>query len=185
MANLEVSHSSTVPHPTHQQLDDLDALLQQMLSVPVQPAADEAAEDRSPPKPEQAAESVTAPSIAEPSASLERPTDRPAVPSSDAEPTPTVEPEPLAALEQLEAALSDQRPTPEATSRPTDAWHPSPSLLPLVWCNRIFDGLTVPLGPLGRWLRGPSGRLLLGWTGLALLATALALSLFDLIRWIW
>jgi hypothetical protein len=226
MANLEVTYSSTVPNPTRQQLDELDTLLQQMLGLPVQPATEEAEANSSAfPEPERTAEPRLTPA-ALPAAtaeeagteSLERSslegrmdfqsvpaesrTDWQSVPLPGRIAKPSYEPAPegIAALEQMEAQLSQQLQKPEnrkesqagetghlETDRPTDRHGPwvAFGLRPLIWCNQVFDGLTVPLGPLGRWLRGPSGRWLLGWTGLALLALALALSLFDLIRWIW
>ena len=58
-------------------------------------------------------------------------------------------------------------------------------LLLLVWCNRVFDGCTVPLGPLGRWLRGASGRTALGWAGLLMLAAASGLFLNGWFGWTW
>jgi hypothetical protein len=58
-------------------------------------------------------------------------------------------------------------------------------LLPLLWFNRLFDRLALGLGAPGYWLRGPLGRGLLGWLGLALLATALALVLLDHMSWTW
>ncbi len=58
-------------------------------------------------------------------------------------------------------------------------------LWPLVWINIAFDGLTFLLGPLGRWLRGPTGRPLIGWIGVLLFAGALAWALFDWMGWTW
>ena len=55
-------------------------------------------------------------------------------------------------------------------------------LRPLVWLNRFFDRHTYRLGALGRWLRRPAGRAVLGWTGLLLLAAA-AVLLARWIRW--
>jgi hypothetical protein len=52
-----------------------------------------------------------------------------------------------------------------------------------VWCNQRFDLWTMALGPLGRWLRAPAGRRLLGWTGLLLLAVACGLAVYDWFGW--
>jgi hypothetical protein len=60
---------------------------------------------------------------------------------------------------------------------------PSLWLRPLFWCNQQFDSWTIPLGPLGRWLRAPAGRNLLGWTGLLLLAVACGLAVYDWFGW--
>jgi len=62
---------------------------------------------------------------------------------------------------------------------------PPPLLLPLVWCNRAFDGLTWPLGPIGRWLRGRGGRRVLGFTGLLMFVAACGLFLNDWFGWTW
>jgi hypothetical protein len=56
---------------------------------------------------------------------------------------------------------------------------------PLVWLNQAFDWSTAWLGPLGRWLRGPSGQALLGWSGLLMLAAALAWLALDTLGWSW
>jgi hypothetical protein len=56
----------------------------------------------------------------------------------------------------------------------------------VVWSNRVFDRWTVRMGgAFGRWLRGPQGRALLGWTGLILLASALAWGMIDWMGWTW
>ena len=68
-----------------------------------------------------------------------------------------------------------------APAMPPDAGRP----WPLVWINIAFDGLTVLLGPLGRWLRGPTGRAMIGWIGVLLLAGAMAWALFDWMGWTW
>ena len=57
--------------------------------------------------------------------------------------------------------------------------------LPLVPVNWLFDAATWLLGPLGRRLRTPGGRSLLGWTGLLLLAGALAWGVLDWLGWTW
>jgi hypothetical protein len=55
-------------------------------------------------------------------------------------------------------------------------------LRPLLWSNRTFDRCTGWLGAPGRWLRGPGGRLLLGWAGLGLWAAALTLVVLRFLR---
>jgi len=62
---------------------------------------------------------------------------------------------------------------------------PPPLLLPLIWCNRAFDGLMLPLGPLGHWLRGKRGRAFLGFMGLLMLLAACGLFLNDWFGWTW
>jgi hypothetical protein len=56
-------------------------------------------------------------------------------------------------------------------------------LRPLVWSNRAFDRCMAWLGGPGQWLRGHNGRAMLGWTGLGLLAGALAWLLANQIGW--
>jgi hypothetical protein len=60
-------------------------------------------------------------------------------------------------------------PSPEAPRPPA-------VLLPLVWFNQAFDVFLYPLGPLGSWLRRPSGRGVLGTLGLLCLVAAAALA---------
>jgi hypothetical protein len=63
---------------------------------------------------------------------------------------------------------------------------PEPDALwwrPLVRVNRLFDRGVSHLGPAGRWLRGRTGRAVLGGAGLLLLAAALGVVLLDWIGW--
>jgi hypothetical protein len=55
----------------------------------------------------------------------------------------------------------------------------------LVAVNQLFDAFTYPLGPPGRWLRGPSGRACVGWAGVTLLVVAAAWTLLEWLAWIW
>ena len=57
-------------------------------------------------------------------------------------------------------------------------------LYPVVGLNLLFDGLTFLLGPLGRWLRGETGRLLIGWAGVALLLAGLVWAFLGWMGWI-
>jgi hypothetical protein len=57
-------------------------------------------------------------------------------------------------------------------------------LRPLLWPNQAFDRYAAALGAPGRWLSGPSGRSVIGWTGLLLLAAAAAWGLLDWMGWI-
>jgi hypothetical protein len=58
-------------------------------------------------------------------------------------------------------------------------------LTPAVLFNKLFDLFLLPLGPMGRWLRGRAGRALLGTLGLGSLLAALALALADTFGWTW
>jgi hypothetical protein len=67
------------------------------------------------------------------------------------------------------AALSPPERPNASLPEPMLAWW----IRPLVWSNQVFDHITTWLGEPGEWLRGGSGRAVLGWTGLLLLAGAL------------
>lgn len=175
-----LSHPSAIPHPTRQQLDELDALLQQMLGLPVHPPS----EDWEPPPANLPPPADHAPSLSvagEASSEAAAPIET-APPALALPPVPPVLPAlpapgsfsaraRSAAAERI--AIGSQQP-------PMAVW-----LWPVVGVNLLFDGLTYLLGPLGRWLRGSSGRALLGWIGLGLLAAAAAWALADWLAWIW
>jgi hypothetical protein len=155
--------------PTRQQLDDLDALLQRMLALPVNPAD----EPLPPPAgnvvlsdPMRAATPVAhAPGSAVPLPLLN--------PVPPAERRPPVLPPPDRILSPRQALLASRPPAPPLILRP------------ILWLNRRFDGFAFALGTVGRWLRRPTGRTLLGLLGLLLLAVAVALVLLDQIGWTW
>jgi hypothetical protein len=186
------------PQPTRQQLDDLDALLQRMLSLPVSLPDEEtpAAETIAPPSQEPRAQPTLAaipprpadvlPSapgnlvLADPlstSAPVGRVSGGPPQPTAPAQP-PTTPPAPWLSPvipEIAQPSFIARSPLPTASRPPDD----SPLLMPLLWCNRLFDRLALGLGAPGHWLRGPVGRNLLGLLGLLLLLTALSLVLLD------
>ncbi len=63
---------------------------------------------------------------------------------------------------------------------------PGPGWLrPVLAVNRAFDAGTAWLGAPGRWLRGPRGRALVGWTGLGLLAGAVVWVVLAEFGWTW
>jgi hypothetical protein len=209
--------------PTRQQLDELDALIQQMLNLPVK-HFDADAGVVAPP------ELTAVPSIAandSPSASIEsRPmfrngehtaigglretmrspddsgsapgemVERPAEPGNRdpaigkplapgqpsafrAEP----EQEPTWISKKVGERRQIERPSPGRLDRAasgTTLW-----LVPLKIVNYVFDGGTYPFDPLGRWLRRDTGRTFVGWTGLILLASAVAWAILERIGWTW
>jgi hypothetical protein len=55
---------------------------------------------------------------------------------------------------------------------------------PLMWVNQAFDRCTSRLGPLGPGVRGPRGRAVIGWAGLLLLAAALTWAVLDWTGWL-
>jgi hypothetical protein len=180
--------ATPAPQPTRQQLDDLDALLQRMLALPVNPAAESAppAAPAFPELPEPPAGNMI---LSDPMPSAPPPTAAAPIPWSarpaDPVPLPLLNPVPAAERRAPVLPPPERAPSPRQgliASRP-----PEPSLLlrPVLWLNRQFDGLAFNLGTPGRWLRRPAGRTLLGIAGLALLAAAVALVLLGRIGWTW
>jgi hypothetical protein len=173
--------ATPTPPPTRQQLDDLDALLQRMLALPVNPSG-------GPPEPP-FPESFNAPAgnviiddspPARPTAPFPHPSAPPIAIS-----LPLLNPVPLAERRPPILPKPDRPVTPRQAliaSRP-----PPESLLlrPLLGLNRLFDTLALSLGSPGRWLRRPTGRTLLGLIGLVLLAAAVMCALLDRIGWTW
>jgi hypothetical protein len=102
---------------------------------------------------------------------------------------PSFEAPPSFPLQPEQTPLSKPAPIPEGR---TEDHLPLPSLpraplwaRPLVWCNTTFDTYLMRLGTPGRWLGGPGGKTLLGWTGLLCLLTAGGLFLCDWFGWTW
>jgi hypothetical protein len=177
--------------PTRQQLDDLDALLQRMLALPVNSAE----EPPPPPEPESALrypEPFSAPAgnviLSDPEMPLPEPPApslRPVPALSEPLPLPVVNPvKPSERRGPVLPAVDPSRSPLEAlaASRP-----PRPSFLvrPILGLNRFFDALLLGFGGPGRWLRGAFGRTLLGLIGLLLLAAAVALVLRERFGWTW
>jgi hypothetical protein len=89
-------------------------------------------------------------------------------------------PEPAPAVAPIPA------PTPPAPEKkPSQPRSPLPpvSLWPLIAFNAAFDVLLLPLGPVGAWLRRPSGGGLLAGTGLLCLLAAALLLAADWYGW--
>jgi hypothetical protein len=171
---------------TRQQLDELDALLQRMLALPVAPV-DEADQAVEPPAVGTSSSNGSAHAGEEFAvrtvALIHLDPDRPETPPSPATseqvatpdaavPAPAPAPEPAAAGEPV--------PAPQRERRPLPVW-----LRPVVWANRAFDHAAGWLGAPGRWLRRPWGRTLLGLSGLLLLAGAVAWVVLEWMGWPW
>jgi hypothetical protein len=180
-------------NPTRQLLDELDALMQRMLALPVNQLEDKLR----PTTPE--GDSENAPD-AETNRGLkaedqEGPVSRPSSPVPDWERPIPASPEVLEAIGRGRAEGKPAagkvggvafRPVVRVASPAAELAVEVPLLLrPLVWCNRAFDSLTLWLGPAGRWLRSPAGRSWLGWIGLGLLAGATAWALVNEFGWTW
>jgi hypothetical protein len=220
MATSGQPRSSALDHPTRQQLDELDALMQRMLALPVNPMEEPPDEPpKQPPNEDMADNAGTAPAAV--------PSPVAAAKASDAEdavkkrladtvlphasqqevlgtPSPVLDAEyraPAPAASKLSTRYAVRATPPTPSPRPPILPSPAPPpavsevtvlqppfawpLRPLLWLNLAFDQSTTWLGPLGGWLRGPSGRALLGWGGLLLLAAALVWLVWDGMAWSW
>jgi hypothetical protein len=170
------------PQPTRQQLDDLDALLQRMLALPVEPG-----EEPQPPLPTVPPEALTAPDgnliLSDPL--MPGQPMPPAVPPPDSLPLPLLNP--VAPAERRPPVLPPPNRPRSARDALAASRPPTPPRLlqPILALNRQFDSLAFGLGSPGRWLRRPAGRTLLGLVGLALLAVTAVLVLIDRIGWTW
>jgi hypothetical protein len=96
---------------------------------------------------------------------------RPAAPHSE-ELGPTT-PSPVVAVVAAHPSVPAMPPRTVTWRGP---WHER-TLAPLIWFNRAFDACLAPLGRPGRWLRGPTGRLVLGFVGLACVGAAVVRAL--------
>jgi len=189
--------------PTRQQLEELDALMQRMLALPV----DE--EEKPSPlpaeKPAGQRKEDSGPVLIEellPAAADESPAAPQGVPSRAA-PLPRVlapapallrreeKTVPAPAISLRTADEPERLVPPELLAAPVAPWDEFPALAPeepggpLVALNRAFDAGTTLLGPVGGWLRSAGGRTWLGLLGLGLLLAALAWGLGDWLGWTW
>jgi hypothetical protein len=177
--------------PTRQQLDEIDALLRRMLTLPPLPS-----------EPADPAPVASAPAITYPAPTVrEVPPPRDPLPGepvvrewrAEWSPPPAPQAPSVVAWGSPIPGVAPAYPPPAAPAVPTSAEHlpyaapvpylpgqppPStaqpPAALPvqfLVLLNGTFNVLTYLLGPLGTWLRGP-GRTALGWCGILMLVTA-------------
>src|SRR6266542_2678947 len=191
-------------NPLRQQLDDLDALLERMLSLPVDQADDdldpiagvvapapprEVPDDEAPPRVLRPPEEEGHSPPPEPGPALRVEVELPPLPRLAAPPPPPAAPVPPRAVTASREAV------PPASTRRRLALVPLPAEVGgnhepdgflwrlLVGGNHLFDRGAGWLGPFGRWLRRPAGRAVLGWAGLVLLAAALGWVLLDWFGW--
>ena len=153
-------------HPTKHQLDELDALMERMLALPVNQPEDLVSMPRLPARP---VKTVSLPMV-QPTFAVSETLEPKQV--SKATPAPVL----ASAIKPVRSQLQERAFAPRAVS----FW-----LQPAVWCNRVYDAGTAMLGPPGRWLRGRKGRTMLGLTGLALITAALAWAAVDTWGWTW
>ena len=199
-----VSSSSSL-HPTRRQLDELDALMERMLELPVKPAGEEAktpvceeptflaAESASPfaefsphgfasYQTEESDASVTDPEGAfqlRSSNSAQENGVSLVPPSNGQSPFRFAEPTSLPVNHGAESKIAFTRTSAGVAD---DGPPPSFWLWPAVGINRIYDAVMGGLGSPGRIMRG-TGRAWLGWVGLLMLAAALAWGVFDWLQW--
>ena len=197
-----VSSSSSL-HPTRRQLDELDALMERMLELPVKPAREEAktsvseeptlseAENASPfaefsphglasYQTEESNASVTNSEGALLSSTLGKENGYSSIPPSNGQ-------SPFRFAESTSVAANRGTASKIAFTRTSagvadDGPPPSLWLWPVVGINRIYDAVMGGLGSPGRIMRG-TGRAWLGWVGLLMLAAALAWGVFDWLQW--
>lgn len=186
---------------TKQMLDELDALMEKMLSLPVNDPQEAPAFPKEVVKPP-----TLTPTLSATLTLLEAPTTAPAPALSQPEPNehPSVnpphlalqpaepelpqfhgsvpQPEPLtnevtppSVISKLEPLLAE---IPEASPPLTTQW----CYLPLLWINQGFDSVTMRLGA-GAWMRTQVGRMLLGLSGITMLVVAAAWFLKDWLGW--
>jgi hypothetical protein len=208
MSDPGLSHVPDL-NPTRQQLDELDTLIHRMLGLPVNHLDEELiaiAEERRTQRPRLMDHSSVPLSLkTEMPDNQSPPTANHGSQKVDYLGPSVFEKQPVVVENQIEQAVTDSV-LPAGSDAPQDArtmggggrgdasrptLH-APRLtlrlawmLPLVGVNLLFDCLTFPLGPPGRWLRGDSGRLFLGWTGLALLVAALSWGFLEWMGWLW
>jgi hypothetical protein len=188
--------NTTTPNsqlPTRQQLDEIDALLRRMLTLPpltgdaapppptsfpaTPPVSEAIVRETTPPQdaavrswrvewPQQQAASPP-PSVVAWGSPVPKPT---ALPPWATNATPAAPPPPVAV-----PVVAAQPPQPVISTPPLaepvggDGGSFAIAMLKLV--NGIFDILCFLLGPLGTWMRGP-GRNALGWIGILMILAA-------------
>jgi hypothetical protein len=174
-------------HPTRRQLDELDALVDRMLELPVKPGEEEAKnsvnEDAILPDPAGAAVFAefsphgmasyhtheTEPSTVDSPGAFQFTSSDSAKRTSGSS----------ALVRNGQSSFKVAHPTSSGTddSPPVSIW-----LWPVVGINQTFDFLMGGLGNPGRIVRG-TGRIWLGWVGLLMLAAALAWGVLDWLQW--
>jgi hypothetical protein len=214
MSTSGLSQQSAFPNPTRQKLDELDLLIQKMLELPVNPLDPTFLDSLEPGKDEISEQSAkenldqedfqtpVQESLAESELEIgawEDPCRAAIKPESvavDLEDTAHFTDSPLETMGDLipdspgGSNFGSMRVTPLETipAQPVREDFPGGSSEEaygvLGWVNRLFDRGTTLLGLPGRWLRGPTGRPILGWIGTGLLVAALVWGFLDWLGWI-
>jgi hypothetical protein len=189
-------------HPTRQQLDELEALMQRMLALPVnqldaaqapETALSTLAPIDMPPEwdsGDSAVLSSEAARQAQAQVTERAPVGDGELPAESREPLKEYSDNAHQEAENADAPATKiiiARPTPgeRPWTLPASARRASGPVQVLMWTKRAFDRCASRLGPPGRWLRGPHGRAWIGWSGIALLATAAAWAGLEWMGWTW
>lgn len=180
MSNQAANNGSL--QTTRQMLDELDALMEKMLALPVQDGEAPASVKTAP----------AAPALTASLTMLPTPVQRIVPPMVEAPPHLAVNPPhlpppvvpltnevtPPSLLPQVEALLAS---VPAEAPPASAVW----IVAPLLWINEAFDAGTEMLGEAGGHLRTPLGRWLLGFVGLLLLAGSVGWLCKDWLGWQW
>jgi hypothetical protein len=192
---------------TKQMLDELDALMEKMLSLPVNdledapplprgvvkapslsatltllapPAQAYQAPDPSLPHP-----AVNPPHITLPAAQPAEPEPMQDLATPFAAPDPAPQPEPLTNEVMPPSVLAKLGPLLAEIPQPARPMATQWGYLPLLLTNAAFDRATTYLGVVGHRLRSQAGRTLLGVSGVALMAVAVGWLVKDWLGWNW
>jgi hypothetical protein len=158
---------------TRQLLDELDALMDQMLALPIDGEDDAAAA------------SDTTPTVSATLTMLAPSAEVAPHPEEESAPPPALAIAPVTIVSDVGAPpMCELAPMPAAV--PTDRWHPGQiGYQFLLWANQGYDYGTTWLGAPGRFLRSQAGKALLGAGGLFLLGAALCWLCKDWLGWNW
>lgn len=183
---------TTAAHPARPQLDELDALLEKMLALP----GGTSAEGKN--HPEGAASSAKAlaapPPPARGNGDSEEPGPKVAARLPDGHPASLHVTATRVAWDGSALPTADGVAGLSLNGNGATGEEPEPGVMlagrramgrdVLALANGAFDFCTLPLGRLGRWLRGSAGRAMLGWMGLTLLAVAVLWYAARWTRWL-
>jgi hypothetical protein len=187
MSSTTSTKEVELPDPVRQQLDELDAFLQRMLDIPVDPSVSESVTvEKHRSEQSIAAGHALTTASAPPTEAPRPPATRVAEGSHVVESPPTSGPIPGAIPSYPVPVRSTDSPrmAPErriasTSPRATPLW-----LWPVTSVNRAYDVPTYFLGPAGAWLR-ESGRTAVGWLGISLLVLAALWAAVDWLIWMW
>jgi hypothetical protein len=206
MATAKDAKTSFSDQAARQYLDELDALMQRMLALPVNPPTDaeaghpQEATATEPPSVREDPEQKTgrADSPAEPTGKLFLPAESdPTIDILQAGPRGVDPDQPLTSpagegerKQEAGPVAGPPRLGPPGTNAPGLARRfratPAPYWLrPMLLINRAFDRCTGWFGPPGRWAQSQEGRSLLGWIGIALCGAAVTWAMLDWMGWSW